>query len=89
MKALMPNDGCRKLADSFNRRFAASKKMTVSKTYVSNVIRQYQYEIQVLRNNIKHRIPKPMPINRVWGIDLMHSSKYYPYTNFTIFIVIN
>lgn len=70
MKALMPEIGCRKLADSFNRRFAQNKQMTVGKTYVSNVISDYQYEIQILRNNIKHRKPRPLPLNLVWGIDL-------------------
>lgn len=70
MKALMPEIGCRKLADSFNRRFAQSKQMTVGKTYVSNIIRDHQYDIQVLHNNIKHRKPRPLPLNQVWGIDL-------------------
>ena len=70
MKAMMPDVGCRKLADNFNRRFAKSKQMTVGKTYVSNTIRNHQYEIQVLRRNIKHRRPKPIPKNLIWGIDL-------------------
>ena len=70
MKALMPEQGCRKIADSFNRRFAHKKQMTVGKTFVSNTITKYLYEIQVLQKNIKHRIPKPMPINRIWGLDL-------------------
>lgn len=74
MKALMPEVGCRKLADSFNRRFAQSKQITVGKTYVGNVIRDHQQEIQVLRNNIKHRKPRPLPMNLIWGIDLTGKS---------------
>jgi transposase InsO family protein len=74
MKALMPELGCRKLADSFNRRFNCSKQMTVGKTYVSNVIQKSQYEIQILRKNIKHRKPKPLPKNLIWGIDLTGKS---------------
>lgn len=70
MKALMPDQGCRKLADSFNRRFAQSKQMTVGKTYVSNVILKHQYAIQILQKNIKHRVPKAMPTNQIWGMDL-------------------
>ena len=70
MKALMPEIGYRKLADSFNRSFAQSKQMSAGKTYVSNVIRDHQYEFQVLRNNIKHLKPRPLPLNLVWGIDL-------------------
>lgn len=70
MKAFMPDTGCRKLAESFNRRYAKSKKMTVGKTYVSNIIKKHQYEIQVLRKDMKHRIPRPLPLNVVWGMDL-------------------
>ncbi len=70
MKAFMPDVGCRKLAESFNRRYARSKNMTVGKTYVSNIIKKHQYEIQLLRKNIKHRIPRPLPVNIVWGLDL-------------------
>lgn len=70
MKAFMPDVGCRKLAESFNRRYANKKNMTVGKTYVSNVIKKHQYEIQILRKNNKHRIPCPLPLNMVWGMDL-------------------
>jgi len=70
MKAFMPDVGCRKLAASFNRRYSNSKKMTVGKTYVSNMIKNHQYEIQVLRKNAKHRKPRPLPVNIVWGMDL-------------------
>ncbi len=44
--------------------------MTVSKTYVNNVIRKYNYEIQVLRKKIKNRKPKPVPMNLIWGVDI-------------------
>lgn len=70
LKALMPRAGCRMIANTFNRRFAWSKQMTVSKTYANNVIRKYKYEIQILRRKIKNRIPKPIPINLIWGADL-------------------
>jgi putative transposase len=69
MKALMPKSGCRCLALSFNRRFA-HKDMRVGKTYVSDVIRKHRYEIRVLRKKLKHRRPRPMPLNRVWAMDL-------------------
>ena len=32
--------------------------------------RKHQYEIQILRKNSKHRIPKPMPNSLIWAIDL-------------------
>ncbi|MBI4691027.1 MAG: transposase [Nitrospirae bacterium] len=70
LKALMLDAGCRKVANTFNRRFTESKKMTVSKTYTNNVIRKHKYEIQVLRKKIKNRIPNPVPMNLIWGVDL-------------------
>ena len=69
MKALMPLSSCRVLAASFNRRFA-HKEMSVCKTYVNVTIRRHEYEIRVSRKKLKHRKPKPMPLNRVWAIDL-------------------
>lgn len=74
MKALMPELGCRKLADSFNRRFKNSNQMTVGKTYVGHIIKKHQYEIQVFRKNIKHRKPRPLTRNLVWGLDLTGKS---------------
>ncbi len=70
LKALMPDAGCRLIADTFNRRFALSRKMTVGKSFVSETVRKYQYEIQVLRKKIKHAKPRPVPRNWVWGMDL-------------------
>jgi len=62
--------GCRKISDEFNRKFESTKNMTVSKSYVANLIRDNLYNIQVAHNNIKHRPPKPIPKQHVWGIDL-------------------
>ena len=70
LKALMPDAGCRSIADSFNRRFALSRKMTVGKSFICETVRKYQYEIQVLRKKIKHAKPRPVPRNWVWGMDL-------------------
>ncbi len=70
LKALMPLAGCRTLTDVFNRQFQATRKMTVGKTYVSDVIRKHLYEIQVLRRKIKHAKPKQVPVNLVWAMDL-------------------
>jgi transposase InsO family protein len=70
LKALMPQAGCRGIADICNRRFAASRKITVGKTYVHQVLQQHDYEIQILRRNLKHAKPKAVPRNLIWGIDL-------------------
>ena len=70
LKALMPDAGCRLIADTFNRRFAVCKQMTVGKSYVAEAVRRHQYEIQVMRRKIKHARPRPVPRNLVWAMDL-------------------
>lgn len=45
--------------------------MTVSKTYVADTCRNEQYRILRARRTLKHRIPRPMRRNRVWGCDLL------------------
>ena len=70
LKAIMPQAGCRSIADICNRRFAASCKVTVGKTFVHQILQQHDYEIQILRRNLKHAKPKVVPRNLIWGIDL-------------------
>ncbi len=70
LKALMPDAGCRMIAATFNRRFAASHSMTVGKSFVNSVIRKHDYEIQVQRAKIKNARPKPLPKNLIWGMDI-------------------
>ncbi|MGV8933626.1 MAG: hypothetical protein ACOH1I_03350 [Gallionellaceae bacterium] len=70
LKVLMPAAGCRTLADIFNRKFAENRKMTVGKTYVSNTLRQYHYEIAIIRRQIKNAKPKAAPHNLIWALDL-------------------
>jgi transposase InsO family protein len=74
LKALMPDAGCRLIADSFNRRFAHQPNVSVGKTYVSDVIRNHLVQIHDCRQRLKHRRPKSMPTNRIWGIDLTGKS---------------
>ncbi len=70
LTALMPDAGCRRIAGTFNRRFASAKQMTVGKTFVNTVIRTHQYDILVLRQKIKRARPRPVPRNLIWGMDL-------------------
>lgn len=70
LKAHMPQAGCRAIADICNRRFAASRKVTVGKTFVHQVLQRHDYEIQILRRNLKHAKPKPVARNLIWGLDL-------------------
>lgn len=71
LKALMPAAGCRTLAHLFNRRFAVRRRMTVGKTYVADTVRRHQYAILARRRALKHAIPRPVPRNLIWGMDLM------------------
>lgn len=70
LKALIPDAGCRTIAHVFNRRYAASRKITVGKTFVADTIRRHRYEIEVMRRKLKHRVPRQIPRNLVWGLDL-------------------
>ncbi|MEX0746304.1 MAG: hypothetical protein WD118_11935 [Phycisphaeraceae bacterium] len=71
LKALMREAGrCRAIEKVFNRRFAAKRNMTVGRTWVNETIRKHQYEIEVLRRQIKNAKPRPVPRNLVWGVDL-------------------
>jgi putative transposase len=72
LKALMPNNGCRKVADVFNRLHKHKEKRseTVSKSYVYNLIKAHHYKIRVIRQRIKHKVPKALPNNIVWSLDL-------------------
>jgi len=65
----MHGAGCRSIAHAFNR-LHEGRGMTVGKSYVNEVVRKYRYEIQVLRRKIKHKRPRPVPHNLVWGVDL-------------------
>jgi putative transposase len=70
LKALMPNEGHRKIAFAFDRLHSQKRKMTVGRTFVSYTIRDHQYEIHVLRRKIKHKQPSPVPKNLIWAMDL-------------------
>ena len=39
--------------------------MTVSKTYVADLCRRHQYLIYEARRKLKHRLPRPIPCNRI------------------------
>ncbi len=71
LKALMPEAGCRTVAHHFNRRWQSRRQMTVSKTYVADTCRKQQYLIYEARRKLKHRVPRRITRNRVWGCDLL------------------
>ncbi|MEW7988393.1 MAG: integrase core domain-containing protein [Candidatus Thiodiazotropha sp.] len=70
MKAWMPDEGCRPLAAAFNRRFSATRQITVGKTYVAETLKRHAYEVRVVRAGLKRRPPRPVSLQRIWGLDL-------------------
>ena len=71
LKAIMPDAGCRTIAHHFNRRHAARRQMTVGKSYVAGTLKRHHYLIFEARRKLKHRVPRSIPRNRVWGCDLL------------------
>jgi transposase InsO family protein len=74
LKALMPQAGCRMIANTFNRRFArharVERRMTVGKSFVADTLRRHRHEIEVVRRRIKHCVPPAQPRNLVWAMDM-------------------
>jgi len=87
LKALMPQAGCRRIAHHFNRRWAARRQMTVSKTYVADTCRKEHYRILHLRRTLKHRVVRPIPRNRVWGCDLLTKTDQQGHQHLAIAII--
>jgi len=70
IKAMQPHLSCRDISNIFNRLHAATRNMTVGKTYVSEIIKRHAYEIAAVRRRMRGRKNKPGPKNRIWGVDL-------------------
>lgn len=73
LSALMPNNGCCKIASTFNRLNQHKKSMTVSKSFVSYTVKNHYYEVQCLRQTIKHKRSPAFPSHQLWSTDLTHS----------------
>jgi putative transposase len=71
LKAMRPAAGCRTIAHYFNRRWKSRRQMTVGKSYVAGTLKKHHYLILKARRKLKHRVPRPMPHNRIWGCDLL------------------
>ena len=65
-----PDAGCRRLSIDFNRYYANTHSMTVSKTFVADLLKKHRYAITQKRRLWKHRIPTAIAKNRIWGLDL-------------------
>ena len=71
LKVLMWNKGsCREIANTFNGLHAATSACTVGKTFVSECLKANQYALSCLRKDMRNRLPRPVPVNAVWAMDL-------------------
>jgi putative transposase len=59
----------RKLANTFNSLYFADTGMSVGRTWVREAIMQHEYEKLHRQRTIKHRIPRVMKHNVIWGMD--------------------
>ncbi len=66
LKALMPDSGCRALADIFNRRFA-TQRVSVGKTWVANTLQQHRHAVLLKRKELKNKAPYQMTPFRTGG----------------------
>ncbi len=65
----MPEAGCRRIAQTFNRLHRDRRDMSVGKTFVAGVLRDRGEELLRLRREIKHQRPRPVPRNVIWALD--------------------
>jgi transposase InsO family protein len=70
LSALMPDAGCRHVADVFNRLHVRRRAVSVSKSFVAYTLRANRHAVLAKRRELKARVPRPMLRNRVWGVDL-------------------
>ena len=69
MKARNPGFGYIKIAADFNRIYAHPHKVSGGKTWVGEFIKKHRYDIAQLRKRCKHKVPRAMARNRIWGFD--------------------
>lgn len=71
--ALMPNAGCRTIAQTFNRQYQNTKLMTVSKSYVAYTIKQYHYAVLRKRCDIRRKKARIFAANQYWSMDISYT----------------
>jgi len=70
LAARQPDDGCRRLSDTFNRLYTADTGVSIGKSHVAALLRRHHYAIRQARRRLKNRVPPDPPLNRTWGLDL-------------------
>jgi len=69
LKVLMPNAGCRQIADTFNRLYA-SKQVTIGKTFVAKWIKSHAVAILRARASMKNRPGRQGPRGLTLATDI-------------------
>ena len=69
LKVHLPHFGCRKIAMQFNQMYA-EQNISVSKSYVYRVQKEYAYEIVLMRKEMRNRLPYAKEKNQLWHMDL-------------------
>ena len=69
LKVHLPHDGCRKIAVHFNSQYT-HKDISVSKSYVYNVIKEHGYHIIRMRKEMRNKTPYKKDKNQLWHMDL-------------------
>jgi transposase InsO family protein len=62
--------GSRKVAATFNGLHKAQCNISVGKSFVAEQLCTYRYRAQQLSERYEHRLPPPLPRNRIWGVDM-------------------
>ena len=70
LKVLMGVKGCRKIADTFNKLHVAKSACTGGRTFVAECLKANQYALSCLRQEMHNQLPRPVPVNAVWAMDL-------------------
>ena len=69
LRAHLPHDGCRKIAMRFNTIYA-DQNISVSKSYVYNVIKDNNHKILEQRKKMRSKVPFKTEKNQMWHMDL-------------------
>ena len=59
----------RKLAAAFNHVYFASTGISVGRTWVRETLKKHEYEKLHIQKTLKHRVPRFLKKNAIWGID--------------------
>ena len=87
LKAFDPQASCRGIEQTFNRIYSVKRNMTVSHSFVHGIFQKHAYEVLDLRRRFKRRIPRAIPVNDIWAIDLTGKGDVFGYIHSILGII--